>query len=258
MRFRDREEAGHELAKMLEAYRFEHPIVLAVPRGGAPVAFEVARALGARLDVLLVRRIRTPGYAASREGEQRQADLDEFIALHQSLALTRRLREYHRMHPPAALAGQTVILVDDGVATGATALAAARVARSRGARKVVLAVPVIGRQGEVMLSQEVDAIVAPERPMDVSAIRHHYERFEEVSDDRVIVYLRRAPAARTVASEGEDAWDGEWMGDDVSKPPHRLGRAPGSSDATRTGESHAATDDREGSVGAQARCPRGT
>jgi putative phosphoribosyl transferase len=243
MRFRDRADAGHRLAAKLEPYRFERPIILALPRGGVPVAFEVARALGARLDVLMVRRIGVSGspeysVGAAAEGggvylnpaalrEVGLSDSDAVaLAERQSPELASRIRAYRAERPPPRLAGRTVILVDDGVATGATARAAARAARKRGAAKVILAAPVIARPTELALRAEVDAIVAVELPIGPVSIGDRYERFEEITDAEVVAFLRRAPAARAPAAEGSDLWDGEWIGGEFHDPPRSADEVP--------------------------------
>ncbi len=243
MRFRDRADAGHRLAAKLEQYRFERPIILALPRGGVPVAFEVARALGAQLDVLMVRRIGvpgSPGYAVGAAAEGggaylnpealREVGLSDgeaaALAEGQSPELVSRMRAYRAERPPPKLAGRIVILIDDGVATGATARAAARAARKRGAAKVILAAPVIARPTELALRAEFDAIVAVELPLDLASISEWYERFEEISDAGVVACLRRAPAARAPAAEGSDLWDGEWIGGEYQDPPPRADEVP--------------------------------
>jgi putative phosphoribosyl transferase len=228
MKLHDRADAGHRLATKLEPYRQERPIVLGLPRGGVPVAFEVARALGAPLDVLMVRRIRAGGTApnagAVAEGGGVYLDLATLhelglsdrdaaaLAAEQTPELLHRLRAYRAERPAPRLAGRTVILVDDGVATGATARAAARAARKRHAAKVFLAVPVMARSAEADLRAELDGIVALEVPPQLSSIGDWYESFEEVSDAEAVAYLRRAPAARAPAPEGSDLWNGEWIG----------------------------------------------
>jgi putative phosphoribosyl transferase len=235
MKFHDRADAGHRLAAKLEPYRHEHPIVLALPRGGVPVAFEVARALGAPLDVLAVRRSRAGGAApiAGAVAEDGAARLDPAalrelglsdrdaaaLAAAQPPELLRRIRAYRAERPAPRLAGCAVILVDDGVATGATARAAARAARKRHAAKVVLAVPVMARSAEVELLPELDALVALELPPALTSIGDWYDRFEEVSDDEAVAWLRRAPAARAPAPEGSDLCDGQWIGGEWSEPP---------------------------------------
>jgi putative phosphoribosyl transferase len=272
MRFRDRADAGHRLAAKLEPYRFEHPIILALPRGGVPVAFEVARALGARLDVLMVRRIGAPGSpdcavgvaaegggvylnpAALREVGLSDSDAAA-LAERQSPELASRIRAYRAERPPPKLAGRTVILVDDGVATGATVRAAARAARKRGAAKVILAAPVIARPTELALREEVDAIVAVELTLEPASIGDRYERFEEISDAEVVACLRRAPAARAPAAEGSDLWDGEWIGGEFRDPPPRADEVPYASPSPRTASARHTFEDHIGELALRIEAP---
>jgi putative phosphoribosyl transferase len=242
MRFRDRADAGHRLAAKLEPYRQERPIVLALPRGGVLVAFEVACALGAPLDVLMLRGFRfgeasaiagTVGEgggvyldpAALRELGLRDRDAAALAAA-QTPDLLNRLRAYHAERPPPRLAGRTVILVDDGVATGATARAAAWAAWKRHAAKVVLAVPVIAGSAVAELTPEVDELVVLELPPELASISDWYERFEEVSDAEAVACLRRATAARVPAVEESDPWNGEWIGAERRAPPPAEDEAP--------------------------------
>jgi putative phosphoribosyl transferase len=232
MIFRDREDGGRQLAHALERYRAARPIVLGLTRGGVPVAEEVARSLGAALDVIVVRKIgapRSPEYAVAaiaeggavyvRRDALREARLSEQevaeLAEREAVELARRVRIYRGGRPPLDLAGRTVIVVDDGVATGATAQAAARAARRRGASRVVLAAPVIAAASEPELRSEFDQIVAVQLPERFVAVGLWYERFGQVSDEEVIRSLRRA---RGAAWEG-DAGEREWSGPDPAEAP---------------------------------------
>lgn len=165
MRFVDRAEAGRRLGRCLGHLRGETPVVLGLPRGGVPVAFEVAAALGAPLDALLVRKLGVPhqpelAMGAIGEDGVRVVD-DDVVAASRVSAhdiadvearerreLERRALRYRGDRPPLALTGRTAIVVDDGIATGSTARAACRVARAHGAERVVLAVPVAPRTGD--------------------------------------------------------------------------------------------------------------
>lgn len=192
MMFRDREDGGRQLAAKLEAAGLERPFVLGLARGGVPVAFEVARALGADLDVLVVRKLGAPGfpeYALGAIAERGAAYLnpealaevglgeDELDALvdREAEELARRVSAYRRGRPPPHLAGKTAVLVDDGVATGATARAAARAARSLGAKRVVLAAPVIAASTAVELRSDFDDVVAVALPESFFAVGFWYE-----------------------------------------------------------------------------------
>lgn len=229
MKFRDREQAGQLLAEKVARFRAQRPVVLGLTRGGVPVAFEVARALDAELDVVVVRKIGAPGspeYAigaiaeggavfvrreALREVELGDEDVAE-LAAGEAVELARRVRVYRGDRPMVALAGRTVIVVDDGVATGATARAAARAARQRGAARVVLAAPVIAGGAVPELRADFDEVIAVDLPEPFYAVGLWYERFTQVSDDEVVSCLRRA---RGQPAEGEvgELWNGEWLGE---------------------------------------------
>lgn len=233
MVFRDRSDGGRQLAGKLERYRAAHPIVLGLTRGGVPVALEVARSLDADLDVIVVRKIGAPdcpeyaigaiaegGAAYVRRDAQLEAGLgDEDVAAlaeREAIELARRVRLYRGDRPTPDLAGRTVIVVDDGVATGATAHAAARAARQRGAAHVVLAAPVIAGGSEQELRRDFDDVVAVEFPEPFIAVGLWYARFAQTSDEEVLECLRRG---REAAREGEERRDGEWMGQGSDDPP---------------------------------------
>lgn len=211
MRFHDREQAGRLLAEKLEGSRGKQPVILALTRGGIPVAFEVARLLGAPLDLVVVRKIQAPGspeYTVGAIAEGGATFLnatvlgevgiphEEAAALAESevAELARRVRLYRGDRPPPRLSGRTVVVVDDGVVTGASARAAGRAARQRGAKRIVLAVPVVARAAIPELESDFDEVVALEVPAHLQAIGDWYEGFEEVSDESVLAYLRRAQA----------------------------------------------------------------
>jgi putative phosphoribosyl transferase len=231
--FRDRRDAGRRLSQLLEHLRPERPVVLGLPRGGVPVASEVAKALGAELDVVLVRKIGAPfhpeyGVGAIAEAGVRFVDevalgalgiepseLDRIVADEQE-ELERRQRLYRGDRPPIPLAGRTVILVDDGVATGGTATAAARAARERGAAKVVLAVPVGPPGAARRFVAEVDEFICLEAPADFFAVGAYYERFGQTSDEEVRDLL-------AAAIEGADREATASTGATVDDPPPALG-----------------------------------
>jgi len=218
MRFRDRIEAGRMLADRLGA-RGERPVVLGLTRGGVPVAAEVAAALGAPLEPMVVRKLGAPAcpefaIGAIAEGgaaylspdallEAGLRDEDvEAIADREGAELARRVRLYRAGRPFPDLRGRTAIVVDDGVATGATARAAARSARKAGAARVVLAAPVIAAASVPALREEFDEVVAVETPDPFLAVGVWYERFPPVGEDEVLEILARgAPAQRTLAPE---------------------------------------------------------
>ena len=210
MVFRDREQAGQLLSGKLEPYRARNPVVLGLARGGVPVALEVARSLGADLDLIVARKIGAPGFAeyaigaiaegggvfVRREALPEVGLGDEEVAVlagREAVELARRVGVYRGDRPMPDLAGRTVIVVDDGVATGATARAAARSARMLGAAEVVLAAPVIAAASEPDVRQDFDDVVAVEFPSPFFAVGRWYERFEQVSDEEVLACLRRGP-----------------------------------------------------------------
>lgn len=219
MPFSDRIEAGRRLAKALAPYKNQHPVVLALPRGGVPVAAEIAAALDAPLDLVLVRKIGAPmqpelAMGAVVDGSEpvvvrnehviRQGGISErdFAAVRdRQLAEIERRRKLYlggRAHP--ALKDSTVIVVDDGIATGATTRAALRALRMRGPRKLVLAVPVAPTQSLKDLKGDADEIVCLEDYEDFGAIGQFYEDFTQVSDAEVIALLAQHPIKPTAAA----------------------------------------------------------
>lgn len=222
--FRDRGEGGRQLARELELLRPEHPIVLALPSGGVPVGFELALALGATLDVLLVRSdgsVRRgfrppPAGSVLSEGALAEArlgaDLRE-MAARQPADLARRVRAELPAPQLSPIAGRTVIIVDDLLATGERACAAALIARRRGASRVVVATPVLGRVAERVLRPVTDEIHCVYSTPTTPTLRDWYERADAVSDDAVISFLGRARRARAPGcAEDSAAWSGGWSG----------------------------------------------
>ncbi len=210
--FRDRREAGARLASRLADLRREMPVVLGLPRGGVPVAYEVARALDAPLDVLLVRKLGLPwqpelAMGAIGEGGVRvlnRSVLASTGVTDRQLAqvegaereeLDRRARVYRGDRDMTPVRGRTVVLVDDGLATGSTARAAVAVLRSLGARRVVLAIPVASREAVADLEGEVDRIVVVATPPDFRALGVWYADFGATSDDEVVHLLAASRSA---------------------------------------------------------------
>lgn len=207
--FEDRAAAGQALATLLAARHFPDPVVLGLPRGGVPVAFEVARALGAPLEVLVARKLGAPGnpeYAlgaiaeggavvledeAVAESGAGEAELARLVE-QETAELARRVRAYRGDRPLPPLAGRTAILVDDGIATGRTALAAVRALRRLGPRRLVLAAPVAAAETAAKLRGEVDELVCLAEPELFFAVGSWYERFGQTSDDEVRELLERA------------------------------------------------------------------
>lgn len=214
--YQDRRSAGIELAGMLRERKFpSEPLVLALPRGGVPVAFEVARALAAPLDVLLVRKIGAPdqpelaiGAIAAGGIVVRDPNAPLFIrdSAFQHLIereqgeLARREQRYRRGMPVLELKRKTVILVDDGLATGATMLAAVRAARAAGAATVIVAAPLASPQAAALLSAEADEVLLAQTPAYLTSIGEWYQHFEQLEDEDVCALLQQARSRRTVSA----------------------------------------------------------
>jgi putative phosphoribosyl transferase len=219
--FRDRRDAGQRLAARLEYLRDENPIVLGLPRGGVPVAAEVAHALGAPLDVIVVRKLGVPHQpelgmgAIGEEGARflneeviRLAGVgpDELAAVEREerVVVERRAKRFRGDRPALDLSGRTVILVDDGIATGGTAQAALQVARAKGAQRVVLAVPVAPSDSLQALATAADEIVCLETPPGFFAVGQWYRDFTQTTDAEVVALLSAAtptPVATTAADD---------------------------------------------------------
>ena len=209
--FADRAAAGRALAQTLRGHEFAEPLlVLGLPRGGVAVAAEVAAALGAPLDVLIVRKIALPydpelavGAAASGgivvwEDYAASADEAQLETLRREAQqeITRREQLYRPGRAPLDLHGKAVILVDDGLATGATMLAAVRAARRAGAATLVAAAPVASPQAAARVQREADSLVVLQRRADLLAVGQWFERFEQLDDDDVRRLLETAAHSR--------------------------------------------------------------
>jgi putative phosphoribosyl transferase len=207
--FRDREDAGRRLAERLIRYRDERPIVFALPRGGVPVGYEISRALGVPLEVFVSRKLGAPGQpefgiGAVAPGGVRILNEDvvrrlgipeeylERITQRETAEVERRLRHFRGERPEPDVRGRTVILVDDGLATGVTARAAVAALRQREPRRLVLAAPVCAAQTVESLAPEVDELVCLEAPSDLGAIGFWYRDFAQTSDEEVIELLERS------------------------------------------------------------------
>lgn len=206
MLFQDRRDAGRRLAAELGSFAGPDVVVLGMPRGGVIVAAEVARELGAPLDVAIVRKLGVPyapelAMGAIGEGGARVLN-DDVIAqvrispgelaaveLAETEELERRARRYRGDRRPADLRGKTVLIVDDGIATGATALAACRIARTRGAARVVLAVPVAPYDWTDRLGRAADELVCVAAPVEFFAIGQFYANFTQTTDEEVLEAL---------------------------------------------------------------------
>jgi putative phosphoribosyl transferase len=199
--------AGRELAARLASLKLPDPVVLALPRGGVPVGYEVAHLLGARLDVLVVRKVGAPdqpelAIGAVGSGGVTVADEEtmalvgvgaeyfETAARRERLEVDRREQAFREGRPPLDLHGHTAILVDDGLATGSTMLAAVDVARRLGASRVVVAVPVGARQACARLAARADRVVCLATPEPFGAVGYWYEDFTQTDDAEVRDLLR--------------------------------------------------------------------
>lgn len=209
MVFADRTEAGRLLAQALEEYRGRGDVVvLGLPRGGVVVAYEVASTLGAPLDVVISRKIPAPGNpelaigAVGPDGsvvrdpiaEQYPGVTSEYLeraVSREEAEIQRRTAAYRRDRPPVSLEGKTVIVVDDGIATGATMLATLRGLRAEKPKELVLAVPVAAPGSLARLSQEADRVVVLHTPEFFYAVGEWYHDFRQVSDEEVINLLEK-------------------------------------------------------------------
>lgn len=208
MRFRDRRDAGQRLSEELGRSELNNPVVLALPRGGAPVAFEVARTLDAPLDVFVARKVGAPGQpefgigaVAEGGGEVRDERMIALLGLtppewadlvrRERQELERRVQRYRGDRPLPCLAGRDVVLVDDGLATGVTAEAALRALRRLDAGRVILAVPVCASETAKRLREIADEIICVQAPTDFAAVGRWYEDFAQTSDEEVLELLGR-------------------------------------------------------------------
>lgn len=199
--FPDRRAAGRELAEAIVPLGLKNPIVLALPRGGVPVGYEVAQRLGAPLDVLVVRKVGAPGQpelaiGAVAPGVTVSDDATlamlgvtpeyfEMAARHERLEVERRVRMFRGSRLPLDLHGRAAILVDDGLATGSTMLAAVGVARQLGAARVIVAVPVGAREAIERLKSKADQVISLLTPDPFAAVGYWYGDFTQTEDAEV-------------------------------------------------------------------------
>jgi putative phosphoribosyl transferase len=220
-RYVNRTTAGVALATALQKARLREPVlVLGLPRGGVPVAYEVARSLHVPLDVMVVRKIGMPGQPEYAIGAVASGDITvrdpggtahlaatgiafEQIAQRERVELLRRERAFRRDLPPLELRDKTVVLVDDGLATGATMLAAVRAARLRNAASVIVAAPIASVEAAALVGAEADQLVILETSDELFAIGQWYEDFTQVSDAEVCALLDNARESVSPSRPGD-------------------------------------------------------
>ena len=209
MAFENRAQAGQMLARRLETLRSQHPLLLAIPRGAVPMGKIVAEALDGELDVVLVRKLRSPAsgefavgaidetgwayvapYAAQYGADAAYLEQEQRLQLE---TLRKRRAEYTPARPPIDPKDRIVIVVDDGLATGATMLAALHAARAKAPARLVCAVPVAAPDSLALVRPHCDEVVCLEAPAEFYAVGQFYREFAQVEDEEVVALLARAP-----------------------------------------------------------------
>ncbi|HEX6876908.1 MAG TPA: phosphoribosyltransferase [Nocardioidaceae bacterium] len=230
--FANRADAGRQLARAVEHLRGSDTVVLGLPRGGVPVAYEVAERLGAPLDVIVVRKLGVPfqpELAMGAVGEEdvlvlnsevvRMTHVSEAemasVERRERAVVEERATRFRAGRPRISLKGRTALIIDDGVATGATARAACHVARALGAARVVLAVPVGPQEVKERFAEEADEVICPNRPHVFYAVGQFYDDFSQTTDEEVIALLGRSAQVR---GEAVPSTDGRAVDEDVHIP----------------------------------------
>ena len=210
--FHNREDAAYQLAEKLRGRKLRHPLVLAIPRGGVVIGAILAQKLGAELDVVLSRKLHAPGQpelalgAISEEGSiylnhyaREYPDLTEDYLIEeqrqQTAEIERRKQLFRDIRPPASLQGRSVIITDDGIATGSTMIAALQTAKLKDPHELVVAVPVVSPERITEIRRWCDDLVYLQAPEEFWAIGQFYEDFEQIPDDQVVALLRAANTA---------------------------------------------------------------
>jgi len=209
MIYKNRQDAGHQLAEKLMKFKEENPVIIALPRGGVVTGYEAAKMLNAPLDVMITRKLGAPfqpelGIGAIAPNDVRILNLDairflgiskdemEEIIQRETKEMHRRLKLYRGDLPPLDLSGKTVIIVDDGLATGVTAGVAVLAIKQMTPEKIILAVPVSPPDTAEKFREEVDEFICLSEPPDFFAVGQYYYDFDQVTDDEVISLLSLA------------------------------------------------------------------
>ncbi|MCW8820631.1 MAG: phosphoribosyltransferase [Sulfurovum sp.] len=204
--FRDRKDAGQKLAETLQTYKKEDPLVFAIPRGGVELGYEISKALDADFSLIICRKLPFPyntesGFGAMAEdgslyinelaaASVSHKEIEQIIA-EQSLEIKRRIQILREGRPLPSIKGRTVILVDDGIAMGSTMHTAVELCRKKGAKKIIIAIPVAGRQAIQKFSKMADEVIVLESPVNFYAVAQVYENWYDVSDEEVLNFLKR-------------------------------------------------------------------
>jgi putative phosphoribosyl transferase len=204
--FKDRKDAGQKLAVVLQTYKEQDPLVFAIPRGGVELGYEISKVLDADFSLLICRKLPFPlnpesGFGAMAEdgslyinelaaASVSHKEIEQIIA-QQSLEIKRRIQTLRGGRPLPSIKGRSVILVDDGIAMGSTMHVAVELCRKEGAKRIIVAVPVAGRQTIEKFSQMADDVVVLESPVNFYAVAQVYENWYDVSDEEVLEFLKR-------------------------------------------------------------------